>query len=108
MRAWQTTKIASPKDALVLNENAPNPEPMPGTVLVDTIASGIGLPDAFMCMGNYRLAPQQLPFTQGQEVVGRVVACGEGVSGRTPGDRVMAVTSFFIYTRLMPLIIQES
>ena len=95
MRAWQTTKIASPKDALVLNENAPNPEPMPGTVLVDTIASGIGLPDAFMCMGNYRLAPQQFPFTQGQEVVGRVVACGEGVSGRTPGDRVMAVTSFF-------------
>ena len=43
MRAWQTTKIASPKDALVLNDDAPNPELMPGTVLVDTVAAG---PDA--------------------------------------------------------------
>jgi len=68
---------------------------MPGTVLLDVVAAGIGLPDAFMCQGNYALTPQTLPFTQGQEVVGRVVGWGDGVENRKVGDRVMAVTSFF-------------
>jgi NADPH2:quinone reductase len=36
-----------------------------------------------------------LPFTQGQEVVGRVLDWGADVKGRRAGDRVMAVTSFF-------------
>lgn len=95
MRAWQTTKHGRPKDALQLNENAPAPEPMPGTILLDVIAAGVGLPDAFMCEGSYMLTPGQLPFTQGQEAVGRIVAWGDGVEGRTVGDRVHAVTSFF-------------
>jgi NADPH2:quinone reductase len=95
MRAWQTVKPGRPKDALRLNEAAKAPQPTPGTVLVDVIAAGIGLPDVFMCQGSYALTPPSLPFTQGQEVVGRVVAWGEGVTGRKVGDRVMAVTSFF-------------
>ncbi len=95
MRAWQTTKSGRPADALRLNENARPPEPMPGTVHLEVIAAGIGLPDAFMCQGSYALTPPTHPFTQGQEVVGRVVGWGEGVEGRKVGDRVMAVTSFF-------------
>jgi NADPH2:quinone reductase len=59
------------------------------------ITAGIGLPDAFMCQGTYAMTPSTLPFTQGQEVVGRVIGWGEGVENRTVGDRVMAVTSFF-------------
>jgi NADPH2:quinone reductase len=82
-------------EVLSLNENAPPPEPMPGTVHLEVIAAGIGLPDAFMCQGSYALAPSTHPFTQGQEVVGRVVGWGEGVEGRKVGDRVMGVTSFF-------------
>ena len=95
MRAWQTVKHGRPKDALALNEDAPAPEPTPGTVLVDVLAAGVGLPDAFMCEGSYMLTPKVLPFTQGQEVCGRVVAWGDGVTGRSVGDRVHAVTSFF-------------
>ena len=94
MRAWQTVKSGRPADALALNVDAAAPEPRAGTVLVDVVAAGIGLPDALMCQGSYALTPT-LPFTQGQEVVGRVAGQGEGVEGRAVGDRVMAVTSFF-------------
>jgi NADPH2:quinone reductase len=82
-------------DALSLNESVEPPTPMPGTVLLEVVAAGIGLPDVFMCQGTYHLTPSTLPFTQGQEVVGRVLGLGEGVEGRQVGDRVMAVTSFF-------------
>jgi NADPH2:quinone reductase len=68
---------------------------LPETVHLEVIAAGIGLPDAFMCQGSYALTPSTLPFTQGQEVVGRVIGWGEGVEGRTVGERVMAVTHFF-------------
>jgi len=95
MRAWQTTKSGRPIDVLSLNQDARPPEPTAGTVQLEVIAAGIGLPDAFMCQGSYALTPPTHPFTQGQEVVGRVVAWGEGVEGRQVGDRVMAVTSFF-------------
>ena len=94
MRAWQVTKAGRPADALQLHTAAP-PEPRPGTVLLDVSAAGIGLPDAFMCQGAYALTPRTFPFTPGQEVVGRIVGFGEGVDGRTLGERVMALTSFF-------------
>jgi NADPH2:quinone reductase len=95
MRAWQTVKSGRPADALALNEDATPPEPREDTLLLDVIAAGIGLPDAFMCQGSYALTPSVLPFTQGQEVVGRVVAWGDAVENRRVGERVMAVTSFF-------------
>ncbi len=95
MRAWQTRKHGGPTEALYLNPDAPVPDPAPGTVLLEVIAAGIGLPDALMCRGSYPLTPANLPFTQGQEGVGRVVGRGEGVEGRPDGQRVMAVTGFF-------------
>ena len=95
MRAWQTVKTGRPLDALQLNENAQAPQPTPETVLLEVAAAGIGLPDAFMCQGSYALTPPTFPFTQGQEVVGRVVGWADGVENRQLGDRVMAVTSFF-------------
>ncbi len=94
MRAWQTTKAGSPRDVLVLNEHAPPPVPREGTVRLQVVCAGVGLPDALMCRANYALTPP-LPFTQGQEVCGRVLESGPGVQGRRAGDRVMAVTSFF-------------
>lgn len=94
MRAWQTVKPGRPKDVLALNEKLPAPEPYPGTLLLEVWAAGMGLPDVFMCRGSYSMAPT-IPFTQGQEVVGRVLGWGEGVEDRRVGDRVMAVTSFF-------------
>lgn len=95
MRAWQTIRHGRPAEALRLNEAAEAPVPRRGTLRVEVLAAGIGLPDAFMCQGSYALTPPKLPFTQGQECVGRVLDWGEGVLGRRVGDRVMAVTSFF-------------
>lgn len=94
MRAWQTMKAGRPRDVLVLNENVPSPTPRAGTVRLRVLCGGVGLPDALMCQANYALTPP-LPFTQGQEVVGRVLDWGADVQGRRAGDRVMAVTSFF-------------
>jgi NADPH2:quinone reductase len=94
MRAWQTTRSGRPSEALTLNPEAPNPEAYPGTICLDVLVAGIGLPDVLMCQGLYVFKPS-FPFTQGQEVVGRIAACGPGVENRNAGDRVMAVTSFF-------------
>ncbi len=94
MRAWQTVRAGSPSEALEQNADRPAPTPRDDTVLVEVLAAGIGLPDALMCRGSYALTPPR-PFTQGQEVVGRVIGWGESVRGRQIGDRVMAVTSFF-------------
>jgi NADPH2:quinone reductase len=95
MRAWQTTRSGRPAEVLRLESAAEPPVPTPGTLQLEVLAAGIGLPDAFMCQGNYALTPGSFPFTQGEEAVGRVVVCGEGVEGRRVGERVMAVTSFF-------------
>ena len=94
MRAWQTLKSGNPSDVLAINENCTAPEPYPGTVLVEVLAAGMGLPDVFMCQATYAMTPPT-PFTQGQEVVGRVIGWADGVKDRRVGDRVMAVTSFF-------------
>lgn len=94
MKAWQTARNGSPTEALVLNPEAEPPAPYPGTVCLDVLVAGIGLPDALMCEGRYAFKPE-MPFTQGQEVVGRVAGFGPDIEGRKVGDRVMAVTSFF-------------
>ena len=94
MRAWQTVRAGTPREALALRGDAPVPAPREGTVLVDVAAAGIGLPDALMCEARYALTPP-LPFTQGQEVAGRIAALGPGAEGLRVGERVMAVTSFF-------------
>ena len=94
MKGWQTVRPGRPSEALAWNDAIDPPEAYPGTVLVEVYAAGLGLPDAFMCQGTYAMTPT-LPFTQGQEVCGRVVGWGDGVEGRAEGDRVMAVTSFF-------------
>jgi NADPH2:quinone reductase len=94
MKAWQTTRTGRPTEALTLNPDAPSPEPGPGSLRLDVLVAGIGLPDALMCEGSYAFEPR-LPFTQGQEVVGRIQALGPDVEHREIGERVMAVTRFF-------------
>ncbi|MBW2243478.1 MAG: NADPH:quinone oxidoreductase family protein [Deltaproteobacteria bacterium] len=94
MRAWQTVKSGNPKAVLAINDDVPVPVPYEGTVLVEVLAAGMGLPDVFMCQGSYAMTPK-IPFTQGQEVAGRVIGWADGVENRQIGDRVMAVTSFF-------------
>ena len=69
--------------------------PGAGELLVEVEGAGIGLPDVLMCRGSYPLTPQGT-FVPGQEVVGRVVAMGDGpVEGFRIGDRVLGVTAFY-------------
>jgi NADPH2:quinone reductase len=92
MRAWQITKNGEPRDVLSLVD-VPGPTAAEGMIRVAVDATGLGLPDVFMCRGNYAFKPE-LPFTPGQEIVGRVLESCAG--GPAVGTRVMGVTAFFI------------
>jgi NADPH2:quinone reductase len=91
MRAWQVQKVGEPGEALLVAE-VNSPTPARGQLRVRVDAAGLGLPDVLMCRGSYPLTPE-LPFTPGQEMVGEVVAVGDGATARV-GERVMAVTGF--------------
>ena len=94
MRAWRVTKFGEPADALELQSDVPEPLPEAGQLQLKVSHAGVGLPDLFMCRGTYPLTPG-IPFSPGQEVVGTVVAAGEGCENAV-GQRVMAVSAFFL------------
>ena len=52
-------------------------------------AAGLNFADTLMIRGQYQEKPA-LPFVPGMEIAGRIDACGPGVAGFAPGDRVMA------------------
>ena len=92
-KAWQTHGMGRPQDVMRIGE-AELPDLAPGEMRVKVAAACLGLPDYFMCTGEYPATPQQKPFTSGQEVVGTVIAAGAGV--KTPvGARVMGMTDFW-------------
>ena len=62
------------------------PEPRPGHVLLRVSACGVCRTDLHVVDGD--LTYPKLPIVPGHEIVGRVVACGEGVEGLAVGDRV--------------------
>jgi NADPH:quinone reductase-like Zn-dependent oxidoreductase len=70
-------------------QELPDPEPGPGEVAIDVLASALNHLDVDVREGVSRF-PVELPFVPGVEVVGRVTALGEGVSGWEVGERVMA------------------
>ena len=67
----------------------PTPEPGPGEVRIRVRAAGLNFADTLMIKGQYQDKPA-LPFVPGMEVAGRIDACGPGVAGFAPGERVMA------------------
>jgi len=67
----------------------PTPEPGPGEVRIRVRAAGLNFADTLMIRGQYQDKPA-LPFVPGFEVAGRIDACGPGVTGFAPGERVMA------------------
>jgi NADPH:quinone reductase-like Zn-dependent oxidoreductase len=69
-------------------QELPDPEPGPGEVAIDVLASALNHLDVDVREGVSRF-PVELPFVPGVEVVGRITALGEGVSGWAIGERVM-------------------
>ncbi len=72
---------------------APDPAVEPGTVRIRVRAAGINFSDLLARQGLYPDAPKP-PCAVGYEVAGEVDAVGTGVTGRRPGDRVLAMTRF--------------
>jgi len=81
-------ELGDPADLLI--EDVPPLDPAaPGRVVVDVKAAGVNFVDALFVRGKYQIKPQP-PFTPGGEVAGIVRDGGDGVTGFTPGDRVIA------------------
>ena len=88
MRAWQVPALGEPADVMRLVDDATNPAPGPGQVLVNVHAVALNFPDVLMCRGLYQVRPP-LPFTPGVELCGTVVAAGSDVAVPAIGDRVL-------------------
>ena len=69
----------------------PDPEVLPGHVLIDNKAASVNFPDVLMIQGLYQFQPE-LPFSPGGESAGIVSSVGEGVENIAVGDRVFAMT----------------
>ena len=67
------------------------PQPRPARVVVAVRAAGVNFVDALLVQGKYQIKIPP-PFTPGTEAAGEIVAVGEGVTGWSVGDRVMATT----------------
>jgi NADPH2:quinone reductase len=86
MRAVVCKAFGPPEDLVV--ELLDDPVAGPGQLLVDVKAAAVVFPDTLMLQDKYqyKAAP---PYIPGGEVAGVVVGVGEGVSGWSPGDRVL-------------------
>lgn len=60
----------------------------PGQVLIRAMAIGVGMVDVLIRTGAYKWMPP-LPTSPGSDLAGIVEAAGAGVSGWSPGDRVL-------------------
>jgi NADPH:quinone reductase-like Zn-dependent oxidoreductase len=91
MRALLSHEPGGPETLRV--EEAPDPVPGPGELLVHVRACAINYPDVLIIEEKYQLTPPR-PFAPGSEIAGEVEAVGDQVSGWRPGDRLIAATGF--------------
>lgn len=96
MKAIRIHSFGGP-DALRLDE-APDPIPGPGQVLVRTQAIGVNPVDTYIRSGTY--GPRQFPLTLGSDAAGIIEAIGPDLPGAAPssprptiGDRVYTARS---------------
>ena len=88
MRAVTLPSYGGP-EVLTLAD-VPDPEPGPGEVLVDVVATAVNRADVLQRRGFYEPPPGASPYP-GLECSGRVAALGEGVAGWELGDQVCAL-----------------
>jgi NADPH:quinone reductase-like Zn-dependent oxidoreductase len=85
MKAFQGHRLGAVEDFAV--EDRPVGAPQAGEILLRVEATALGFVDALVMRGLYQVRPP-LPFVPGGEIVGRVEAVGDGVTGFAPGQRV--------------------
>ena len=85
MATMRAMVLDKPRTPLVLRER-PVPAPGKGEILVEVAACGVCRTDLHVVDGD--LTEPKLPIVPGHEIVGRVAAVGEGVSGFAVGERV--------------------
>src|SRR4051794_18884381 len=68
----------------------PDPQPGPGEVVLDVVATAVNRADLLQRQGSYA-PPPGVTDIPGLECSGRVTALGEGVSGLSVGDEVCAL-----------------
>src|SRR5688572_32796295 len=88
MKALLSREPGGP-DTLELAE-IDDPVPGPGQLLVRVKACAINYPDVLIIEDKYQFKPPR-PFAPGGEIAGIVEQVGEGVSGWSPGDRLIAM-----------------
>jgi len=88
LKALLSTAPGGP-ETLKLTE-VDNPVPGPGQLLVRVKACAINYPDVLIIEDKYQFKPDR-PFAPGGEIAGIVEAAGDGVTGWSPGDRLIAM-----------------
>jgi NADPH:quinone reductase-like Zn-dependent oxidoreductase len=71
----------------------PDPQPAPGEVVIAVKAAGVNPIDWKVYSGAYGSDPAKLPMRLGFEVAGVVAGSGDGQTGWSPGDEVIARVS---------------
>ena len=72
---------------VLVYEDADDPAPGPGEVLIEMRAAGVNPADTYMRSGTYAIVPP-VPFIPGGDAAGVVLALGDGVGDFAVGDRV--------------------
>ena len=85
MKAFQGHRLGAVEDFAI--EERTILAPGAGEILLQVEATSLGFVDALVMRGLYQVKPP-LPFTPGGEIVGRIEALGEGVTGFAPGQRI--------------------
>jgi len=71
-------------------EDAPEPTPKAGEVVIAVAASGLNPVDLYIRQGYMKqYTPMELPAIQGIDAAGTITALGSGVTGFAVGDRVI-------------------
>jgi len=85
MRAFQVIELGQTPRL----QEAPEPQPGTGEVLINIEACALNFADLLMVKGTYQEKPA-LPFSLGMEMAGKVAALGSGVTSVAIGTRVAA------------------
>lgn len=89
MRTYRVESFGPPENMNL--EELPDPKPGPQQVVIRVEVAGVNFSDVIAVAGDYPRVTRT-PFYPGNEVAGTIESIGEGASGFTIGQRVMALT----------------